>query len=146
MSLGISKREPSRAMRHAVWHGLEFLIHWWIGQKATFWCWRRGTREQCGGRRRFSMSSPKVIDKQLNGVLEFGDGQIRLRTMCGSLYQLVFEVNAEFGELGFHASDIVRNFVLERMKLFCKASNGLGRHARDQTQMKAREGSDYQLM
>ncbi|CAL8134507.1 unnamed protein product [Prunus armeniaca] len=58
------------------------------------------------------MSSPKVIDKQLNEVLEFGDGQVRLRMMCGSLYQLLFEVNIEFGELGFHASDIVRNFCL----------------------------------
>ncbi|XP_034218804.1 glycine-rich cell wall structural protein 1-like [Prunus dulcis] len=92
------------------------------------------------------MSNPKVIDKQLNGVLEFGDGQVRLRTMCESLYQLVFEVNAEFGELGFHASDIVRNFVLERMKLFCKAGHGLGHHGREQTQTKVKEGSDYQLI
>ncbi|CAL2246742.1 unnamed protein product [Prunus armeniaca] len=92
------------------------------------------------------MSSPKVIDKQLNGVLEFGDGQVRLRMMCVSLYQLLFEVNVEFGELGFHASDIVRNFVLERMKLFCKAGHGLGSHGREQKQTKVREGFDYQLM
>ncbi|CAL2239630.1 unnamed protein product [Prunus armeniaca] len=106
------------------------------------------------------MSSPKVIDKQLNGVLEFGDGKVRLSTMCVSLYQfvfevstmcvslyqLVFEVNAKFGELGFHANDIVRNFVSERMKLFSKAGHGLGCHGREQTQTKVREGSDYQLM
>ncbi|KAI5356451.1 hypothetical protein L3X38_009346 [Prunus dulcis] len=54
--------------------------------------------------------------------------------------------SAELGELGFNASDIVRNFVLEHMTLFCKAGHGLGCHGREQMQVKVREGSDYQLM
>jgi hypothetical protein len=92
------------------------------------------------------MSSLKVVDKQLNGVLEFGNGKVRRRTMLVSQYQLFFEVSVELGELGFYASDIIRNFVLERMTLFRKAGHGLGCHGRKQTQAKERAGSDYQLM
>ena len=62
-----------------------------------------------------------------------------------SLYQLFFEVSAEFRELGFYARDIVRDFVLERMTLLCKVGHGLGCHGRDQTPTKGIVGSDYQI-